>query len=78
MDPFTLGFVLVVVAILLGVRVAARHRSSDVDSGRPHLRDADSAKADSKVRMPDPPEYVEALEDLDKLKSSTHWADIRG
>lgn len=54
---------LVLVVVLLGVRAAIRHRSNH---------------ADSTSAVPPSPEYVEALEDLDKLKSGLHWGDIRG
>lgn len=63
MDPFTLGLILVVVVLLLGGRAAIRHWSDH---------------ADSTSAVPPSPEYVEALEDLDKLKSGLHWGDIRG
>lgn len=68
MDPFTLGLVLVVVVLLLGVRVAIRRRSGDAGSRLVDLRGAE----------PPSPEFVEALEDLEDLKSGIHWGDIRG
>lgn len=68
MDPFTLGFLLVVVVLLLGVRVAVRHRSGDAGSRLIDLRGAE----------PPSPEFAEALDDLEKLKSGIHWGDIRG
>jgi hypothetical protein len=63
MDPFTLGLILVVVVLLLGVRAAIRHWSNH---------------ADSTSVMPPSPEYVEAIEDLDQLKTGFRWGDIRG
>ncbi len=63
MDPVTLGLVLVVVVLLLGARAIVRHRSR---------------RAKSENVLPPSPELVEAMEDLDKLKGTIHWGDIRG
>lgn len=63
MDPFTLGLVLVVVVLLLGARAVVRHRSR---------------KSQPENVLPPSPELVEAMEDLDKLKGTLHWGDIRG
>ena len=63
MDPFTLGLILVVVVLLLGLRAASRQGSNH---------------ADSTGAEPPPAEYVAALEDLDQLKTGFRWGDIRG
>lgn len=63
MDPFTLGLILVVVVLLLGVRAAIRHWSNH---------------AGSTGAVPPSPEYIEAVEDLDQLKTGFRWGDIRG
>jgi len=57
----TLGIVLVVVVIVIGIGAVIRHRLGN---------------AGEKGAIPHSPEYVQALQELDELKTGRIWGDL--